>query len=114
MPDGMPMGGRIEVLGMRPAIHKNNSKRVGTAYIEDIHPFQIGQMQKLYAVRSLKTEAQPRRDDMACAVRVHGSGGHRRALWPTAEMELFQRAPELPDARGRHDPAAATVHAPGS
>src|SRR5262245_20197485 len=60
MPDGMPIGGGIEVRRMRPAIHKNNSKRVGAAYIEDIHPLQIGQMHELYAVRSLKLTRNPR------------------------------------------------------
>src|SRR5262249_34123302 len=49
---------------------------------------------------------------IACAVRVHGSGGHRRPLWPTAEMELFQPAPELTGGRGRCDPAVARVRAP--
>src|SRR5262245_55664429 len=81
MSDGMPIGGRIEFLGMRPAIHKNNSKRVGTAYIEDIHALQIRQMQELNAVRSLKLTRNPRGmtsrmrfEFMDLVVIVEGSG----------------------------------------
>src|SRR5262245_64756273 len=60
MPDGMPIRGGIEFLRMRPAIHKNNSKRVRTAYIEDIHALQIGEMQEIHAIRSLKLKSYHR------------------------------------------------------
>jgi hypothetical protein len=54
----MPIGGRIEFLRMRPTIHINNPKRVGTAYIEDIDALRVGQMYELYAIGSLKLTRQ--------------------------------------------------------
>jgi len=57
----MPIGGQIEFLRVRPAIHIDNPKRVGTAYIEDIDALEVGHMQELYAIRSLKLTSQARR-----------------------------------------------------
>src|SRR5262249_45824491 len=114
MPDGMPVGRRIEFLRMRPAIHKNNAKRVGTAYIEDIHALQIGQIHELDAIRSLKLTRYSRRMtsrvrfefvDLAVIVerfgpRLKWNCFNGRQSGPAAEVGAIQRQPEPTLLRG--------------
>src|SRR5262245_11221788 len=49
--DGVSVVTRHEVFWMLAAIHVNRSKRVGSADIEDVHPFLLGNIEELHTIR---------------------------------------------------------------
>src|SRR5690606_34900099 len=97
----MTVVGGLQILGMRAAVHVDDTEGMRTSDIEDVQPAQLFELDELHAVRRAELTGQPgclaprvRLELLGLAVVVQG-------LRPGLEADLLERSGRIVDAEHR-------------